>query len=175
MIRLLLAGYVVVEIAAFAALTYFLGFGWALLITLGAAAVGFAVLGRRARGLTADLRRASRREPTDGEPASDAALFAGAALFTILPGVVSTMVGLVLMTPPVRRMLAPAVERSLVRRASFVVAGVPSGMGRRYVDGTVEGDVVDQTSDVVDITPRNPDGSVYIDLPRLPQSPVTQP
>ncbi|GEE02885.1 membrane protein FxsA [Gordonia spumicola] len=175
MIRLLLAGYLVVEIAAFAALTYFLGFGWALLITLGAAAIGFAVLGRRARGLVSDLRRASRREPTDGEPASDTALFAGAAVFTILPGVVSTIVGLALMTRPVRSALHPVIDRGIARRTSLIMAGVPGGVGGRYVDGTVEGDVIDQTSDVVDLTPRRPDGTVYVDLPSLPQPPLTRP
>lgn len=178
MIRLAIVAYLVVEIAAFWALTYFLNFGWALLITLGAAAVGFAVLGRRARGLTADLRTAARREPTSARPAGDGLLFAGAALFTILPGVVSTVVGLALMTPPARRILRPAVEAGVMRRASsFLVAGVPGGRGAgsRYVDGTVEGTVVDETSDVVDVTKRRPDGTVYIDSPGLPEPPTARP
>ncbi|MCF8587884.1 FxsA family protein [Gordonia liuliyuniae] len=177
MIRLAIVAYLVVEIAAFWALTHFLNFGWALLITVGAAAVGFAVLGRRARTLTADLRRAARREPTDARPAGDSVLFAGAALFTVLPGVVSTVVGLLLMTPPARKILRPAVEAGMMRRASILVAGVPGGRapGGRYVDGTVEGSVVDETSDVVDVTARRPDGSVYIDLPGLPEPPATRP
>lgn len=184
MIRLAIVAYLVVEIAAFWALTHFLGFGWALLITIGAAAVGFAVLGRRARTLTADLRRATRREPTDARPAGEGVLFAGAALFTILPGVVSTVVGLILMTPPARRVLRPAVEAGMIRRASRLVSGVrASGLGDsrrgfpgdRYVDGTVEGSVVDETSDVVDVTKRRPDGSVYTDVPGLPEPPTAHP
>ena len=55
MLKYAALAYVVVEIAAFWAMTHFLGFGWALLITLGAAVVGYAVLGRRARGLLGDL------------------------------------------------------------------------------------------------------------------------
>ncbi|GAA4661790.1 FxsA family protein [Gordonia humi] len=173
MIRLAIVAYLVVEIAAFWALTHFLGFGWALLITVGAAALGFAVLGRRARGLTADLRSATRRGPTDLRPAGDGALFAGAAVLTILPGVVSTVVGLLLMTPPARAVLRPAVEASMLRRATAILGGVPGGRVRngRYVDGTVEGSVVDETSDVVDVTKRRPDGTVYIDVPGLPEPP----
>ncbi|MGO3325859.1 FxsA family protein [Gordonia sp. (in: high G+C Gram-positive bacteria)] len=176
MIRLAIVAYLVVEIAAFWALTYFLGFGWALLITIGAAAVGCAVLGRRARTLTADLRKAARREPSDARPAGDGVLFAGAALLTILPGVVSTVVGLILMTPPARKVLRPAVEAGMMRRASALVTGArgPRG-GARYVDGTVEGSVIDETSDVVDVTARRPDGTVHIDVPGLPEPPSARP
>lgn len=180
MIRLAIVAYLVVEIAAFWALTHFLGFGWALLITIGAAAVGFAVLGRRARTLTADLRSAARREPTDARPAGDGVLFAGAALFTILPGVVSTVVGLILMTPPARKVLSPAVEAGMMRRASVLVTGRQGPLGgrrggARYVDGTVEGSVIDETSDVVDVTKRRPDGTVHIDVPGLPEPPAARP
>ncbi|WP_132994285.1 FxsA family protein [Gordonia zhaorongruii] len=179
MIRLLLAAYVIVEVAAFWALAHFLGFGWALLITLGAAALGYALLGRRARGLTSDLRKASRQEVGAGRPLTDTALFAGAALFTILPGVVSTIVGLIIMTPAARRALRPVIAASAAKRATLLVGGGPvaGGSGRRFgatgggtVDGTVEGDVVDETSDVEDITERNPDGTVRVERPSLPRA-----
>ncbi|WFN94741.1 FxsA family protein [Gordonia sihwensis] len=173
--RYLFVGYVIAEIAAFWAMAHFLGFAWAFLITVLAAGVGFAVLGRRARTLGTDMRKAMRNEIGAGRPITDSALFAVTATLMILPGIVSTIVGLLLMTPPARRLLRPVVAATAARRATAMagrmtvidLGGRPAGGrgfgfgGHGYVDGTVEGVVVDTTV-------RNPDGSVHADAPSLP-------
>ncbi|WP_026917952.1 FxsA family protein [Gordonia shandongensis] len=175
--RFIFVAYVVAEIAAFWAMAHFLSVGWALLITVAAAGIGYAVLGARARGLGTDVRRAIRRETAPGGALTDSALFAVAAILTILPGVVSTAVGLLLMTPPLRAVLRPLVAAAAARRASILstpMTTVTTGRfrgtdfragdfrNRGFTDGVVDGDVVDTTV-------RNPDGSVHVDQPSLPE------
>lgn len=173
--RYIFVAYVVAEVAAFWAMVHFLGFTWALVITLLATGIGYAMLGRRARALGTDVRRAMHQEIAPGRPLTDSALFGVAALLTILPGAVSTIVGLVLMTRPVRTALAPVITAEAARRAALMseqltvvdlgtgpVGGRGFGFGRHeYVDGTVN-------ADIVDTTVRNPDGSIHVDTPRLP-------
>ncbi|MBM7369379.1 FxsA family protein [Gordonia hydrophobica] len=175
--RYIFVGYVVAEVAVFWTMAHFLGFAWAFLITMLATGIGYAVLGRRARTVGADIRRAMRQEVAPGKPLTDSALFGVAALLTILPGVVSTVVGLLLMTGPARRLLRPVVAATAARRASRIaeqmtvvtidgqpIGGRGFGFGRHaYVDGTVD-------VDVVDTTVRNPDGSVYVEVPQLPRA-----
>lgn len=185
--RYIFLGYVVAEIAAFWAMAHFLGFAWAFLITIAATGIGYAVLGARARSLGTDIRRAVRREATPGAALTDSALFGVAAVLTILPGIVSTIVGLLLMTRPFRVLMRPAVAAVAARRATLMaervsvinVGGMPAGFGaygddpyarsgHGYVDGTVEGDVVDMTV-------RNPDGTVHVDQTALPAPSADRP
>ncbi|EGD56215.1 FxsA family protein [Gordonia neofelifaecis] len=174
--RYVFVGYLVAEIAAFWAMVHFLGFAWAFLITVLAAGVGYIVLARRARDLGTDMRKAMRNEIAPGEPLTDSALFGVAATLTIVPGIVSTLVGLLMLTRPARKLLRPVVTALAARRATLMAdrmtvidfGGRPAG-GRGfgfgthdYVDGTVEGVVVDTTV-------RNPDGTVHVDVPALPR------
>ena len=179
MVRWIIAGYLVVEIAAFWALVHFLGFGWALLITLAASALGFAVLGRRVREFAAPVRnRAAGPDPAGESPVaafSDSALLAVTGILTVLPGIVTTVLGLILTASPVRRRLRPVVAAGAARKATLlaekitVVRMAPHG----HVDGSVvDGSIVDEgrvRSDIVDTTVRNPDGSSYQDIPALPE------
>lgn len=168
--RAIFAGYLVVEIAAFWAMVHFLGWGWALVITVAAAGVGFAVLGRRARELFGALRTPESVAASPGRTFSDSTLFAGAALLTVLPGVVSTLGGLILLSPPVRNRLAPVVTGAATKRAGLfaervrIVAMTPNG----YVDGSVVGEGRVEESVIVETTIRNPDGTIAHDLPALP-------
>lgn len=177
--RYIFVGYVVAEIAAFWAMFHFLGFGWALLITLAATGLGYVMLARRARHLGTDVRKAMRQEIAPGKPLTDSALFGVAAMLTILPGVVSTVVGLILMARPVRKLLSPVVAATATRRATLMadqltvvnIGGRPAG-GRGFGFGFGEHEYIDGTVDgvVVDTTVRNPDGSVFVDLPKLPRA-----
>ncbi|MEZ5211686.1 MULTISPECIES: FxsA family protein [unclassified Gordonia (in: high G+C Gram-positive bacteria)] len=168
--RWMFLGYLVVEIAAFWAMGHFLGWAWAIVITIAAGAVGFAVLGRRAREIITAARTPAPEGAGPGRTLTDSALFAGAALLTILPGVVSTLLGLILLAPPIRRRLRPVVAAAATRRATVfaqrvTIAGMtPNG----YVDGTVVDDGRAEGSVIVDMTVRNPDGTIRHDLPALP-------
>lgn len=142
--RLILLAYLVVEIAAFAGLVVWLGVGWAVLITAAAAVLGLVVIARRGRAVFADLQRAARNEVAPTKPLTDTALLAGSSILLIVPGVVTTIIGLVLTVAPVRRLLAPAVAAMGVRTVDKLV-GKSRLVARRYDTGTVV------------------DGTVYVD------------
>lgn len=169
--RAIFAGYLVVEIAAFWAMVHFLGWAWAILITIAAAAIGFAVLGKRAREIFTQVRKPEAIAAAPGQALTDSALFAGAAALTIAPGVVSTLGGLILLSPPVRTRLQPVVTAAASRRASLIAERVTViGMTPKgYVNGSVVGEGRTTDSVIFETTVRNPDGTIVDELPALPR------
>ncbi|MFW0790681.1 FxsA family protein [Gordonia sp. CPCC 205333] len=150
--RLLFLAYLVVEIGVFVGLSVWLNFGWALLIAVVAGGAGLILLARRGRAVFGDLARASRNEIAPDRPLTDTALLAVSTMLLIVPGIVTSILGLLLLAKPVRRLLAPAVAAfgarkfaSAVDRAGLYATGVMPGT---VVDGTVfvESTVVDSTS-----------------------------
>lgn len=157
---LFVIAYIAIEIGAFVAMTHFLGFGWAVLITVGAVAAGLLLLRQQGRKVFAQLRRASRNEVDPRGPLTDTALLAGATMLMVIPGVVSTAAGLLLLIPPVRRALHPVVAAAGAKSfaASMDRAGLyASGI---YVRGgtVVDGTVVDSEATVSTPPTTNPDG-----------------
>ncbi|MYR05597.1 FxsA family protein [Gordonia sp. SID5947] len=151
--------YFAVEIGAFVAMAHFLGFAWAVLITLAAVVGGFVLLQQQGRKVFAELRRASRNEVDPRGPLTDTALLAAASLLLVVPGIVSTVVGLVLLAPPIRRVMRPVVAAAGARRfaatmdrAGIYASGMYVGRGT-VIDGTVvdaDGTVVDPTQGPAD-------------------------
>ncbi|MFW0785742.1 FxsA family protein [Gordonia sp. CPCC 206044] len=157
--------YLAIEIGAFVAMAHFLGFAWAVLITLFAVFAGFVLLQRQGRKVFGELQKASRNEVDPRGPLTDTALLAASSLLMVIPGVVSTVLGLVLLAPPVRRVLRPVVVAAGAKRfaASMDRVGVYATRGM-YGRGTViDGTVVD-TDDTVVTTPASDLG--YRGLPR---------
>ncbi|MGB3604463.1 FxsA family protein [Gordonia sp. (in: high G+C Gram-positive bacteria)] len=178
-------GYVAVEIAAFWAMVHFFGFLWALFITIAVMGVGYLVLGNRIRSLGDNWRTAKTAPTVPDSPIGNAALYAMAGTLTIVPGAVSSIIGLLLMAKPVRKLAGPVADAVAMRRfvsmsqragilgPNIFQSGGSGSRGRRfsygsgYIDGSVE-DVVDAPASTVDdITVRNADGTVYIDLPEI--------
>ncbi len=148
--KLYLLAYAAIEIAVFVLMVKFLGVAWAVLITIAAAVLGIFLLRQQGRKVFAELRRASRNEVDPRSPLTDTALLAGSSLLMVIPGVVSTVAGIVLLAPPVRKTMRPVVAALGARRvaASMERAGL-------YATGVVGGPVVDGTvvsSSVVDGT-----------------------
>lgn len=152
--------YIVVEIAAFAGLVSWLGFGWAVLAMIGATVLGVIMLRRTAAGVLRDLGQALDGQRSAGPALMDTAILAAAVFLLAVPGVVSTALGLLLLIKPVRAVVRPAVAYVGAKRvASFVeesglvtvLAGQPRGYGT-----VVDGDVVTGTTrtdePVVDVT-----------------------
>lgn len=136
--------YLAVEVAAFWAMAHYLGVVWAILITVAASAVGVVLLGRRGRAVFSDLGKASRSEISSAQPLTDTALLALSGVLTVIPGVVTTGLGMLLMLRPIRRLLTPLVALVTARRVSTLVGG-PGLRPRVVVDGTVvDGTVVDE-------------------------------
>src|SRR5271170_3712510 len=98
MVSRLFLVYVVVELAVMIALASTLGLGWTLLLLLVTFAAGLALAGSQLKlqltrlrsGLGADQLRF----------ASDGALVARGTLLVVVPGLVTTAAGLLLLLPP---------------------------------------------------------------------------
>lgn len=108
------AAYLIVEIAAFILLGVSLGWGWALLIVLGLFVIGLFVATWQMRALAV---RAVNQPDHPGQLTADAALSAVGADLVALPGVVTSVLGILLLLPPTRsltrKMLGSAARRTL--------------------------------------------------------------
>ncbi|MBN9109649.1 MAG: FxsA family protein [Pseudonocardia sp.] len=130
--------YLVVEIVALVALGSWIGVGATLLVLLAGSVLGL-LLARRegvraAQAFSAALRerRVAHAELTDGM------LVAAAGVLLFVPGLVTDLAGLLLLVPPVRRL----VRNRLVRAAER--ANPDLQRARIYSDGpVVDGDVVE--------------------------------
>jgi UPF0716 protein FxsA len=124
----------VVEIAVAVAVAHGIGGGPTVLLVLVGCAAGLWLLRREGLGAVRDLRG---RRPGTLAPAAaaDRALKVVAALLLVFPGLLTDVVGLLLLLPPVRAAVAVVLGRHLRRR--FDVA-------RRRV--TVRGEVLDGLS-----------------------------
>ncbi|ANY23547.1 FxsA family protein [Gordonia terrae] len=139
------AAYAVLEIAAFVAMVMTLGFGWAVLISLAAVVLGVVVLRWQGRKVFGELQRASRNEVDARAPLADTALVAVSTLLLVIPGVVSTVAGTLLLFPPTRRVMRPVVVAVGARRVATAMdrAGVyatgvyGAGRGATVVEGSV--------------------------------------
>ncbi|HMS77442.1 FxsA family protein [Gordonia sp. (in: high G+C Gram-positive bacteria)] len=142
-------GYVAVEIGAFALAIHLLGFGWAVLAGLAVFTVGLIVLRRHTRKLAADLRRASRNEIDPVPAMADTGLTALAATLLLLPGVVSTVAGMGLLAPPVRKLARPTVTAYGTRRFNASMDRIGLYSVSLFTDDRVRpGDVID--GDILD-------------------------
>ncbi|MEL4164254.1 FxsA family protein, partial [Corynebacterium bovis] len=129
--------YVVVEILAFVLLTSWIGVGWTVLLLVGLFVLGVVLAARQFRAVA---RRALRDTRHPGAITADAALLLVGSVGVALPGVVTTVLGLVLIVPwtraGVRRLLGSAVRRRLERFGGSSFATV-TGFGMRgAADGT---------------------------------------
>ncbi|MEO8814371.1 MAG: FxsA family protein [Mycobacterium sp.] len=119
----LLLGYVVVELAAVAVLVATFGFGWTILVLSGALVVGLALAGAQARR---QLIRLGSGAPTLPRAVTDGAWVALGTLLVVVPGPVTTVLGLLLLLPATRTAVGPAVTAlatySLGRRTALVSA-----------------------------------------------------
>lgn len=146
------AVYALLEIAAFVAMAVTLGFGWAVLISIAAGVLGFLTLRWQGRKVFGELRRAANNEVDARAPLADTALVATSTILLVVPGVVSTVAGILLLFPPTRKVLRPVVVAVGARRmatamdrAGLYATGIYGGGirggrvpgGGTVVDGTV--------------------------------------
>lgn len=133
---------------------------WGPLTTLGLLLLGGvagSVLlrreGTRALGAFSEAlrtRRAPHREVADG------VLIAAAAFLIIVPGFVSDVAGLLLLFPPVRRLIGGRMARRAEQRERELVLNLRYGRDPRAGGAVVDGAVVDGAvveGDVVDVRP----------------------
>lgn len=147
--------YVVVELAAIVALAWAIGIGWTALVLLATLATGLALAGSQ-------FKRHFRRLRTGFDnpqgALTDSALIGIGTLLVVIPGLVTSTVGLLLLTPPTRAAARPVLSLLVARRVALI-GGVAAG-SQRY-DARGHGDYIDgEVIDVVDVEP-----------PALPRTP----
>ena len=123
--------YAVVELAAVVALVWSIGLGWTILLLLAAFTAGIALAGSQVRR---QVRRLRDGFDTPQGALTDSALIALGTVLVVIPGIVTTGFGLLLLLPPTRVVARPVAAAFAAKR---IVAP-----GRDYIDGEVI-DVVD--------------------------------
>ncbi|MBT0568134.1 FxsA family protein [Williamsia sp. CHRR-6] len=132
--------YVVVEIGAFIGLVYGIGFWWTVVATAAAFVIGLILLRRQGARVFTEVRAAAEGRTDSLRPITDTALLAVAVFLLFIPGLVSTVLGIVLMLRPTRAVLRPVVTRVGAARIATTVGRFTPASGWGTV---VEGEVVD--------------------------------
>jgi UPF0716 protein FxsA len=166
MVSRLFVLYVVVELAVVVALASTIGLGWTLLLLLAAFVAGITLAGSQLKRQLTRLR--SGLTTQQSRVASDGALVALGTVLVVVPGLVTTAAGLLLLLPPTRAAARPLLTamavRGIGRRAPLITVTTvgadryasASRPGRDYIDGEV--------IDVTDVT--------AVDPPALPREPT---
>jgi UPF0716 protein FxsA len=160
--------YVVVELAVVVALASTIGLGWTLLVLLAAFVGGIALSGSQLKRQLTRLRSGlTTQQP---QRATDGAMVALGSVLVVVPGLVTTAAGLLLLLPPTRAVARPLLTamavRGIGRRAPLIT--VTTVGADRYASAPrprpdyIDGEVIDVT-DVADFT--------EVDPPALPGRP----
>lgn len=147
--------YVLVELAAFALLVWAVGLGWALLVAAASFLVGVLLAASQLKGQIAAVRQA-RRNPQGA--VTDGVLVGFGSALVLLPGIVSTAAGALMLAPPTRSGMRPIAATVLTRGVTRRVGAVnidqflgptrfsgPNGRGD-YIDGEVVEEDADRTA-----------------------------
>ena len=140
--------YAVVELVALVAVVSWLGLGATLLVLLAGAFVGMWLVRREGARAALAAAEAVRCGRTAHAELTDGALIGFAGLLILVPGVVSDILGLLLVLPPVRTLVRGRLMRGVERR-SPLLRTVRIHTGGPIIDGTV----VDGTVGDRDFTP----------------------
>ena len=149
MIPALFVLYLVVEVAAVVWIGSAIGVGWTILLFLATWAIGLWLVRSQFRRVFDHLRRAGQGTASVGGAVADGALVATGTVLLIVPGLVTGVLGLLLLIPPTRRVLRPLAVLIGGRKLAVVAATGTAGAGvysrthsRTVVDGVVVEDVL---------------------------------
>ncbi|MEU4569297.1 FxsA family protein [Micromonospora sp. NPDC023956] len=118
----LLAG-LVAEVAVFVLVGRTIGFAWAVLVVFAASLVGLLLLRREGMRAWRGFRAGVESGQPPGRQLTDGLVGLVGALLLAAPGLVSGVVGVALLVPPLRRLAGTGVQRATERRVSSMVAG----------------------------------------------------
>jgi UPF0716 protein FxsA len=181
--------YVLVELAVVVALASTIGLGWTLLLLVAAFVAGLALAGSQLKRQLTRLR--SGLTSQQSQLATDGALVALGSVLVVVPGLVSTTAGLLLLLPPTRAAARPVLTalavRGIGRRAPLITV-TTVGADRyasaprprpEYIDGEVL-DVIDVTEVDPPALPRWQDCPARprkreVPPPRAPERPASSP
>ncbi|BBY37395.1 membrane protein FxsA [Mycobacterium mantenii] len=173
MVSRLLLIYALVELAVIFALVSTIGWGWTLLALLATFLLGWGIVAPMAGSRL--IRRIGQLRSGLAEQraaAGDGALVSLAALLVLVPGLVSTALGLLLLIPPVRSAVRPGLTSMAVRtlqrqmpglsyasafRAESYPASYPGGSTAGHGD-YIDGEVIDVRDVEAPVRPPRFDG-----------------
>ncbi|MGV8871867.1 MAG: FxsA family protein [Rhodococcus sp. (in: high G+C Gram-positive bacteria)] len=148
--------YVVIEVAALVAVGSALGVLWTVVLLIGGSLIGSLLVRSQGRRVLDGLRSASRGERSAGGAVADGALFAAGSVAMFVPGLVTTVIGLLLLIPPTRWLLRPAVMWAAARWLPQVATAT-----RRMRPTVIDGEILEDRVDGSDRAP-NASGSAPI-------------
>ncbi|MCW2552003.1 MAG: protein affecting phage exclusion by the plasmid [Mycobacterium sp.] len=148
--------YVLVELAVVVALVSAIGFGWTFLLVVGTFAVGLALAGSQVKR---QIQRLRTGLASPQGAVSDGALVALGTVLTVVPGLVTSALGLLLLLPPTRAAARPAVTALAARRLGRMPLIVTTaGSAYRPTRGDyIDGEVIDVTDVEPPSLPKHPD------------------
>ena len=155
--------YVVVELAAVVALASTIGIGWTALLLIATFAIGLVLAGSQVKR---HIRRLRNGFDNPQGALTDSALIGLGTLLVVIPGLVTSALGLLLLSPPTRAAARPVLSVLLARRVPLIGAAAAGSRpydtaGSRRYDTAGHGDYIDgEVIDVVDVEP-----------PALPRAP----
>jgi UPF0716 protein FxsA len=155
MVSRLFLVYAVVELLVVVGLASSIGLGWTLLAVLVAFAAGMAVAGSQLKLQFTRLR--SGLGADQSRLASDSALIALGSLLVVVPGLVTSAAGLLLLLPPSRAAARPVLTalatRGVGRRFPLITVATAGAdrYARRAQPDYIDGEVLDVT-DVTDVS-----------------------
>ncbi|WP_405096487.1 FxsA family protein [Micromonospora sp. NBC_01412] len=114
---------VLAELAVFVGVGRLVGFGSAVLLVFAASLLGLVLLRREGMRAWRGFRAAAQAGQPPGPQVTDGLVGLLGALLLAVPGLVSAVVGALLLVPPVRRLTRAGVRRAAERRVSSMVAG----------------------------------------------------
>lgn len=141
--------YVVIEIAVLFAVGHLLGVIPAILLLIAGSAAGMLLIGSQGRRVIEQFRRARAGEITPGTAVADGALVAAGGFLMFIPGLVTAVLGLLLLLPPTRFLIRPLVTALAARRYGSLAAKVKAPYSGVVIDGddVIDGVVVQQWYD----------------------------
>jgi UPF0716 protein FxsA len=139
--------YVVAELAVVVALASTIGLGWTLLLLLAAFAGGLALAGSQLKVQLNRLR--SGLNAGQSKLAADGMAVALGTLLVVMPGLLTSVAGSLLLLPPtraaVRPLLGAMAVRGLGRRIPLITVTGVGPYGRTPRPDYIDGEVIDVT------------------------------
>ncbi|TJZ78487.1 FxsA family protein [Rhodococcus oryzae] len=154
MIPALFVLYVVIEVAAVIWVGSTIGVLWTIALFLLGWAIGLVLVRSQGRKVIEGFRRAGSGTGSAGGAVADGAVVAAGTVLLVVPGLVTTALGLLLLIPPTRRVLRPLVLILGGRRLGMATAagGVGAEVYSRTRRSTVVDGVIVEDTIVEDVT-----------------------
>ncbi|QCQ91112.1 FxsA family protein [Rhodococcus sp. SGAir0479] len=151
MFALLFVLYVVVEVGALIWVGSMVGVLWTVLLLIAGSAIGLVLVKSQWRAVMDGFRRATRGEASPAGAVADGAMVAAGSVLMFVPGLVTSVLGLLMLLPPTRWALRPLVVLLAGKRAAVTLTGVEfatRAAGARRGGAVIDGEVVDGYPDV---------------------------